>query len=223
MSELTSMRSLTVKSCERNPRSFSLTCAASNTRKAGLLMDDVSICCGRTVSQKASDSSPRTTVVAYSSMLWAWIWRMSSSIADSLEPEYRPVSTDMTNQRVTQRWISPAGIFRSRSVRYRMYAKSMAICDVTMEGSTNPVERMIIMNCLKLVSFMNSVMPAPRRANESSTVASSFCLVSKLRPESRATRSCSLPRRNMEVNATRSMSEYDGSYLSSFSSLSHDI
>ncbi len=49
-------------------------------------------------------------------------------------------------------------------------------------------------------------MPFLSRPNDSSAMASSYCLVSKLRPESSATRSCSLPRPNSDVNATRSMS-----------------
>jgi len=69
-----------------------------------------------------------------------------------------------------------------------------------------PAERRIIVSRSKCVWLMNAMMPRLSVAKDSSTMTSSYCLVSKLRPEIRATRSSSLPRPNSDVNATRSMS-----------------
>ena len=58
----------------------------------------------------------------------------------------------------------------------------------------------------KWVLLMKASTPCLSLPKDSSAIASSNCLVSKLRPESSATRSWSLPRPNSDVNATRSMS-----------------
>src|SRR5690606_20895800 len=128
--------SRTVMSLDRKPLSPRLACAAQNTLMAGALTDEVFKACGRPKSQKASDSSAASISASTSANARSCTALMSLSNRDSGEPEYRPVSSDITNQRRTQ--LSILGLLpRSRlSLRYSTYAQFSALNETIIELST---------------------------------------------------------------------------------------
>ena len=136
-------------------------CEARYTWNTGFVVDVVSRFCTSPIFQKLSDNWAASMSFSTATTPRSRIRRISVANADSGEELYLPVSTESTYHFWTMRLIPATGTSLDFwRMRKTVYAKSMAITELTSFLEMKPAERRVIINCVKLCWLMTFSTPS---------------------------------------------------------------